>query len=672
VPAAPPPAAAAPAPPPPPPAGGAGAILLLPSFDQGSGPVEALCSEFGLGEGGACGWCALTAARLLADVPPDVTVPALLARLRAALSAAAFVPALRGAMLATRVFRDDFLARHGGHFSPAARCPFDRASGFSKGMCAVFELSDVVRGDASLPPGAAFFRARYVDPQFPREATAQWKEKYGSSPADAAVYAEEAALGPPPALHPPPPRRGAYGGFNGRFAEGFLDLPPGSALAAHPAVVAAPGAPGVGRAGRLLPLHRLLEGDAQPFAALPRAYVVDTVGHYVAALCVRVVAGADADAPHPPPPPTGALGPAEEAALARAGAYLARLVAAAGGAPVPVTLVLDSARGDGGSAVAAHKLAAAPALHAAAHGGARGGRAAVLRAGEEEAAPPAAAPGWSCRACTLENAREALECAACFAPRAPRGASPPRPPAARAANPSLVELPDELVDVAALSARLFAGTQAFFEEPTEPSVSTVIARTPLRGALLHANFLGAAATATAAAAAAVTNAKGGAPALLIVQCSDDHVGQIRGAAARVEVLELPLRDASHPPQLETADPAAPLNRALARMEAARAAGVDVLVNCKVGVSRSTGVLLAHLMEGAERLSLRAAWAADRAARAIACPNPGFAAQLMRREVRLRGGRSSIPPRAMLAHPVFVYTFDTELEGERYYQEAGGW
>ena len=162
---------------------------------------------------------------------------------------------------------------------------------------------------------------------------------------------------------------------------------------------------------------------------------------------------------------------------------------------------------------------------------------------------------------------------------------------------------------------------------------------------------------------------GGGVRLLIVQCSADHVGLISPAEdAGVAVHELPLEDRSHPPQLEKPELAA----ALAAIERARAEGADVLVSCKVGVSRSTGVVLAHLMEGGERLTLREAWLLDCGARPMACPNPGFVEQLMRREVRLRGERSSLPPEALVGHPLFVYTYDSEQDGMRRLRNAGGW
>jgi predicted protein tyrosine phosphatase len=630
-----------------------GALVFLPSFSQDAAEVRESARRFGITDP-CCGWCALTAAKLLAGLPPVVTVPDLLASLRAALAPGAFLPALSAAFHSTRVFRDDFLARHHDCFSHDAECAFDRPTRFSSGMMAVFELSDAFRSE--VPPGAAYFRARYVDAQFPVESVARWKRMYGSSRADTAVYEEEQRLGAPAALHPPPPLR-AFGfpnDFNFRFAEGYLDLPGGSGMLRHPQVVRVPGVPGVSRAGALLPLASLLEGKPPPSTDVPRAFVVDVIGHFVTMVCVKVVAGGGSSGGGGGggggSSGSGVPAHAKEDAFARAGAYLQQLAGAAGGAPVPVTLILDSL-GGANLRYAANKLAPAPALHAAAHG-VRGGRVPVFLASEQKCSEQK----WACVQCTLKNEMSAAACSVCGAPRG-------------RATATHAELPEEVINAAALSARLFAGTKALYEdsEPavTSPSCSVVMERTSLRGALLHANFVGAAEFAAARAA-------GGGARLLIVQCSDDHVGAIASAdTKRVRVIELPLRDVSHPPQLETADPGAPLNRALADMETARAEGWDVLVNCKVGVSRSTSVLLAHLMEGSEGLSLRAAWDVDHAARPIACPNPGFVAQLMRREVRLRGAPSTVIPRALADHPVFVYTFDSEREGVRYYELAGG-
>eukprot|EP00741_Cyanophora_paradoxa_P017872 tig00021035_g17261.t1 len=73
---------------------------------------------------------------------------------------------------------------------------------------------------------------------------------------------------------------------------------------------------------------------------------------------------------------------------------------------------------------------------------------------------------------------------------------------------------------------------------------------------------------------------------------------------------------------------------------AKRSGEVVLVHCMQGVSRSATLVLAFLM-GVEGMSLRGALKLVHAARPIACPNRNFFAQLLRYEMELFGGQSSI-------------------------------
>jgi hypothetical protein len=94
-----------------------------------------------------------------------------------------------------------------------------------------------------------------------------------------------------------------------------------------------------------------------------------------------------------------------------------------------------------------------------------------------------------------------------------------------------------------------------------------------------------------------------------------------------------------------------LDRALPEIEAARRAGVDVLVNCRAGMSRSAAVVVAHLVEGAEGLPLRDALLLVRAARPIAfIPNLVFLCRLRAREAR-RAGACTVPLDALLDAPL---------------------
>lgn len=92
------------------------------------------------------------------------------------------------------------------------------------------------------------------------------------------------------------------------------------------------------------------------------------------------------------------------------------------------------------------------------------------------------------------------------------------------------------------------------------------------------------------------------------------------------------------------------SRALPEIERVRAAGGDVLVNCRAGMSRSAALAVAHLMEGSEGLPLRDALLAVSSARRIAfIPNLSFLCKLRAREQR-RAGACSVPKEELLAIP----------------------
>jgi hypothetical protein len=92
------------------------------------------------------------------------------------------------------------------------------------------------------------------------------------------------------------------------------------------------------------------------------------------------------------------------------------------------------------------------------------------------------------------------------------------------------------------------------------------------------------------------------------------------------------------------------SRALPEIERVRAAGGDVLVNCRAGMSRSAALAVAHLMEGTEGLPLRDALLAVSSARRIAfVPNLSFVCKLRAREQR-RAGACSVPKEELLAIP----------------------
>jgi hypothetical protein len=130
---------------------------------------------------------------------------------------------------------------------------------------------------------------------------------------------------------------------------------------------------------------------------------------------------------------------------------------------------------------------------------------------------------------------------------------------------------------------------------------------------------------------------------LYVQCALELAGRLRPLAATgARLLEVGLADAAEfagaPPALAAllggqgdVDGAAAASELVARLtrssssggsgssvlaaiEAARAAGVHVLVSCQMGVSRSVAVALAHLVRGSDALPLPAAFRLVRRAR----------------------------------------------------------
>ena len=151
-----------------------------------------------------------------------------------------------------------------------------------------------------------------------------------------------------------------------------------------------------------------------------------------------------------------------------------------------------------------------------------------------------------------------------------------------------------------------------------------------------------AATAAEAAAAAVAGAHAGAGA---------GAGAAPPPPAPADVLELHMHD----------DPRFSLGPALAlalpRIEAARTAGQNVVVNCRAGRSRSAAIVVAHLVAGGERLTLLEAMQTMQRARPFALPNLGFALQLMRLERERNGGTGSVSIEAAAAHEDASMLFD---------------
>jgi hypothetical protein len=179
------------------------------------------------------------------------------------------------------------------------------------------------------------------------------------------------------------------------------------------------------------------------------------------------------------------------------------------------------------------------------------------------------------------------------------------------------------------------------------SISTILGPREgrLPGGLFHGNI-------TAAESRPTVTAN---PIGLIIQASNDVAGRVEpslaGMPAQPRVVELGLRDSPDQP-LSTV-----LDRVLPEMAQARARGINVLVNCTVGMSRSTAVILGHLMDpNGENMPLLDAWRHVKSRRPLAFPNVGFLVQLMRYEKRVRGS-SSVPVDLVINHPFAALTID---------------
>jgi protein-tyrosine phosphatase len=181
------------------------------------------------------------------------------------------------------------------------------------------------------------------------------------------------------------------------------------------------------------------------------------------------------------------------------------------------------------------------------------------------------------------------------------------------------------------------------------SISTILAPREgrLPGGLFHGNITASESKPTVAA-----NKIG-----LIIQASDDVAGRVEpslaGMPAKPRVVELGLRDRPDQPL------ATVLDRILPEMAEARAHGTSVLVNCTVGMSRSTAVILGHMIDPrGENMTLLDTWRHVKSHRPLALPNVGFLVQLMKYEKRVRGS-CSVPVELVINHPAAAMTIDEQ-------------
>ena len=268
-------------------------------------------------------------------------------------------------------------------------------------------------------------------------------------------------------------------------------------------------------------------------------------------------------------------------------------------------------------------------------------------------APPEAPPSavWRCPVCGLDNPEGSPACGACgfnpkistqeFIQQFPRPATTAEQ--ARAIYGSYLDERDFFTAV----------TRVQDEVRGKVSLTEIVSPVKERGGLFQGN-----ATAAATPELLLTKNIG-----LIVQASADPEPKalIRDAIATMGerapfVLELDMRDTGNDSLRAVQEKRLQYEphgmlQLLALMRTVRNDGRSVLVNCSVGVSRSTSVVLMHLMDPeGENMSLLDAFRFLKMKRPIVIPNYGLLRELMAFEERTRGGSTSIPQAVLKLHP----------------------
>jgi predicted protein tyrosine phosphatase/rubrerythrin len=266
-------------------------------------------------------------------------------------------------------------------------------------------------------------------------------------------------------------------------------------------------------------------------------------------------------------------------------------------------------------------------------------------------APPEAPAMWRCPVCGLDNPEGSPACGACgfnpkmtpqeFIQQFPRPATTVEE--ARAIFGSYLDERDYFAAV----------TKVQGEVRGKVSLTEIVSPVKGRGGLFQGN-----ATAAATPEVLVANNIG-----LIVQASADPAPKalIRDAIGTMGhrapfILELDMRDtgndslaAAEEKRLQY-EPHGML-QLLALMRTVRNDGRSVLVNCSVGVSRSTSVVLMHLMDPeGENMPLLDAFRFLKMKRPIVIPNYGLLHELIAFEKRTRGGSTTISQAVLKLHP----------------------
>jgi len=263
--------------------------------------------------------------------------------------------------------------------------------------------------------------------------------------------------------------------------------------------------------------------------------------------------------------------------------------------------------------------------------------------------PPSAV--WRCPVCGLDNPDGSPACGACgfnpkmtpqeFIQQFPRPATTVEQ--ARVIYGSYLDEPDYFSAVSKVQA----------EVKGKVSLTEIVSPVKGKGGLFQGN-----ATAAATPEVLLTKNIG-----LVVQASADPEPKalIRDAIATMGdrapfILELDMRDtgndslvAAEAKRLQY-EPHGML-QLLALMRTVRNDGRSILVNCSVGVSRSTSVVLMHLMDPeGENMTLLDSFRFLKMKRPIVIPNYGLLRELMAFEERTRGGSTSISQAVLKLHP----------------------
>jgi predicted protein tyrosine phosphatase len=258
---------------------------------------------------------------------------------------------------------------------------------------------------------------------------------------------------------------------------------------------------------------------------------------------------------------------------------------------------------------------------------------------------------WRCPVCGLDNPDGSPACGACgFNPK-----MTPQEFIQQFPRPATIVEQARGIYGSYLDERDFfaAVTKVQDEVRGKVSLTEIVSPVKGKGGLFQGN-----ATAAATPEVLVANNIG-----LIVQASADPAPKalIRDAIGTMGhrapfILELDMRDTGNDSLSDAEEKRLQYEphgmlQLLALMRTVRNDGRSVLVNCSVGVSRSTSVVLMHLMDPeGENMSLLDAFRFLKMKRPIVIPNYGLLHELIAFEKRTRGGSTTISQAVLKLHP----------------------